>query len=65
MVYSDIGLGQIEDEKDYNFKLKYDEEREIYNDDLHNCDYFEMPELKQKILKEKIHFHVILIIYEV
>ena len=25
---SDIGLGQIEGDKDFNFKLKYDEDKE-------------------------------------
>ena len=39
---NDIELGQIEDKKEFNFKMKYDEEREIYDDELHNCDYFEL-----------------------
>ena len=31
---TDIGLGQIEDDKDLNFKLKYDEDKEIYTDNF-------------------------------
>ena len=36
---SDIGLGQIEDDKDYNFKIKYDENNEILDDNIHTCEY--------------------------
>ena len=43
---SDIGLGQIEDDKDFDFKMKYDEDKEIYTNDLHSCNYFEISELK-------------------
>ena len=45
---NDIELGQIEDKKDFDFKKKYDEDREIYDDQLHNCDYFEFSEFKNK-----------------
>ena len=45
---SDIGLGQIEGDKDFNFKLKYDEDKEIYDHDLHTCEYYEMSDLKNK-----------------
>ena len=34
---NDLGLGQIEENLDYNFKHKYDEENEIYTDNLHSC----------------------------
>ena len=47
----DIGLGQIEDDEDYNFKIKYDEDNEIFDDNIHTCEYFEMPELKNKFTK--------------
>ena len=43
---SDIGLGQIEDDKNLNFKAKYDEENEIYTNNLHSCEYYEMSEFK-------------------
>jgi hypothetical protein len=46
MNMNDLGLGQIEDDLNYNFKHKYDEENEIYTDNLHSCKYFEMPEIK-------------------
>ena len=49
---SDIGLGQIEGDKDYNFKLKYDEDKEIYDHDLHTCEYYEMSDLKTKFSKD-------------
>ena len=48
---SDLGLGQIEDDQNLNFKSKYDEDKEIYTDNLHSCDYYEMSELKTKFLK--------------
>ena len=48
---SDIGLGQIEEDKNYNFKAMYDEDAEIFDDNLHTCEYFEMSELKQKFSK--------------
>ena len=47
----DIGLGQIEGDKDFNFKLKYDEDKEIYDHDLHTCEYYEMSDLKNKFSK--------------
>ena len=48
---SDIGLGQIEEDKNYNFKAMYDEDADIFDDNLHTCEYFEMSELKQKFSK--------------
>ena len=48
---TDIGLGQIEDDKDLNFKLKYDEDKEIYTDNLHSCEYFEMSDFKNNFSK--------------
>ena len=38
---NDLGLGQIEENLDYNFKHKYDEENEIYTGNLNSCKYFE------------------------
>ena len=45
---SDITLGQIEDDKNYNFKSKYDDEQEVFSNDMHNCNYYEMEEFKNK-----------------
>ena len=45
---SDIGLGQIEDDKNYDFITKYDEDKEIFTENAHSCEYFEMDELKNK-----------------
>ena len=53
---SDIGLGQIEDDKDFDFKMKYDEDKEIYTDDLHSCNYFEISELKNTFSKNNNSF---------
>ena len=56
MNMNDLGLGQIEDDLNYNFKHKYDVENEIYTDNLHSCKYFEMPEIKNQFLKFKDGF---------
>ena len=45
---SDISLGQIEDDPNYNFRNKYDDENEIFNQNAHSCDYFEIDEFKNK-----------------
>ena len=47
----DLGLGHVEDDNNYNFKNIYDEDNEIYTNDSHTCEYYEMPELKNKFLK--------------
>ena len=48
---SDINLGQIENDIEYNFKHKYDDENEVFIDNAHSCEYFEMDELKNKFAK--------------
>ena len=53
---NDLGLGQIEENLDYNFKHKYDEENEIYTDNLHSCKYFEMPEIINQFMRFKDGF---------
>ena len=53
---ADLGLGQVEDDKNLDFKEKYDEDNEIYTDNLHSCQYFEMPEIKNKFMKFKDGF---------
>ena len=51
----DISLGQIEEEKEYNFKLKYDEDGNIFIDEQ-NCKYFEIFELKNEFVQRKNSF---------
>ena len=41
---TDIGIGQIENDKIYNFKTQYDEENEIFSN-LHSCKYYEMEDI--------------------
>ena len=53
---NDSGLGQLEDDINFNYKHKYDEENEIYTDNLHSCKYFEMPDIKHKFMKHKNAF---------
>ena len=48
---SDINLGQIENDETYNFKSKYDDEKEVFVDNSHSCEYFEMDEFKNKFIK--------------
>ena len=48
---ADLDLGQVVNDNSYNFKTKYDEDKDIYTDNLHSCQYYEIPELKNKFLK--------------
>ena len=50
---ADLGLDQIEDDKNLNFKTKYDEDNEIYTDVMHSCEYYEMPDFKTKFIEHK------------
>ena len=45
---SDISLGEIKDDLSYNFKNKFDEENEVFAENLHSCNYFELDEMKSK-----------------
>ena len=47
----DLGLGEIEDNNNYNFKNLYDEDNQIFSGNMHSCEYYEMPEFKCKFLK--------------
>ena len=47
-MFSDLTLGQIENDLNYNFKNTFDEDKEIFADQMHSCDYYEMEELKHK-----------------
>ena len=53
---NDLGLGQIEEDINFNFKHKYDEEKEIFTDNLHSCKHFEMPDIKNKFMQHKNSF---------
>ena len=55
----DLGLGQIEDDNNYNFKNKYDEDKDIYTNNSHSCEYYEMSEMKKKFFKIKTVFQPI------
>ena len=53
---NDITLGQIENNKNFNFRTKYDEDNEIYTDNMDMCKYYEMHELKNNFAKYKDGF---------
>ena len=55
LIMVDISLGQIEEEKEYNFKSKYDEDGNIFIDEQ-NCKYFEIFELKNEFVQRKNSF---------
>ena len=44
-------MGQIEDNENYNFKTKYDEDKEVFTENSHSCEYFEIDELRSKFSK--------------
>ena len=44
-------MGQIEDDSNFNFKQKYDEDKEMFDNNLHSCEYYEMGEFKNKFTK--------------
>ena len=54
----DLTLGQIEEDINYNFKNKYDEDDEIFSDNLQTCKYYEMPELKNEFIKDDNGFSI-------
>ena len=45
---ADITLGQIEDDINFNFKNKFDDDKEVFTDNLHSCEYYEMDDLRKK-----------------
>ena len=53
---NDLTLGQIENDKNFNFKTKYDEDNEIFTNNIEMCKYYEFPELKDNICKYKDGF---------
>ena len=56
MKLTDIGLDQIEDDLNYNFKNKYDEDGDVFDEGAHNCRYYEMSELRKTFIKSKDNF---------
>ena len=51
-----INLGQIEDDENFNFKTKYDDDKEIFTENSHSCEYFEINELGPKFAKHNEYF---------
>ena len=54
----DLSLGQIEDDVNYNFQSKYDENKVIYDGNSHSCKYFEMSEFNTKFSSIKAKFSI-------
>ena len=50
-MFPDINFGQIENDLNHNFKNKYDEDKEIFDEQLHSCEYYQMDEFKGKNIK--------------
>ena len=46
---SDINLGQIENDPNYNFKNQFDEDNEVFADNFHSCEYYEIEEIASSI----------------
>ena len=55
---NDITLGQIENEKSFNFQSKYDEDNEVFTNNIDSCRYYEVSELKNKFSKYKQGFSI-------
>ena len=55
-MFSDINLGQIEDDKRYNFIHKFDEDHEVFADNFHSCEYYEIENMKNNFLQHKDGF---------
>ena len=60
----DIGIGQIENDKTYNFKTQFDEENEIFSN-LHSCKYYEMEDISKLHSNKFENFQSTHIIYVV
>ena len=55
---NDISLGQIENDKNYDFRSKYDEENELYTNNIEKCRYYEVSELKGAFVKHNQGFSI-------
>ena len=56
LMFSDINLGQIKGDKNYNFLSKYDEDRDLSNSNFQMCEYYEMDDIKNKFNRYKDGF---------
>ena len=54
----DIGLGQIEGDKYYNFAKKYDEDNEIFSQNMNSCKYYEMEEISKVFSNKSDNFSI-------
>ena len=54
----DIGLGQIEGDKFYNFAKKYDEDNEIFSQNINSCKYYEMEEISKTFSNKSDNFSI-------
>ena len=54
----DLSLGQIEDDINYNFQSKYDEDQEIYEINAHSCKYYEISEFNTKLRNNTNSFSI-------
>ena len=54
----EVTLGQIENDKNFNFKSKYDEEHEIFHDINNSCKYYDVSELKNNFSNFKHGFSI-------
>ena len=55
---NDITLGQIENDKTFDFRSKYDEDNELYTNNIDLCRYYESSELKSVFGKFKQGFSI-------
>ena len=53
---NDLTLGQIEVDDNFNFRKVYDEENDIFDSNLPSCEYYEMNESKNNVIKSKNGF---------
>ena len=55
---SEITLGQIENDKQFHFNSKYDEEHELFHDIKNSCNYYDVSELKNNFSQLKQGFSI-------
>ena len=48
---NEVTIGQIENDNQFNFKTKYDEEHELFHDIKNPCKYYEVSELDSNFSK--------------
>ena len=50
-MFSDINLSQIENSQNFNFINKFDEDNEVFADNFHSCEYYEIEDMKNNFSK--------------